>query len=115
MSIVRQPVRGFRNLIRRKRADGDIADEVDSFITEAKADFEARGLTAQDAARATRMALGSSMTLREEARLYGWENMIDGIFQDLRYTLRRLRATPGFTLVSIGTLLRMHFAAEADR
>jgi predicted permease len=104
MSIGRQLVRGFRKLVRRKRADRDIADEVDSFIAEAKADFEARGLTAQDAARATRMALGSSTALREEVRLYGWENMVDGIFQDLRYTLRRLRATPGFTLVSIGTL-----------
>ncbi len=104
MSIARQLVRGFRNLVRRKRADGDIADEVDSFIAEAKSHFEASGLTAQDAGRATRMALGSSTALREEVRLYGWENMVDGILQDLRYTLRRLRATPGFTLVSIATL-----------
>ncbi len=104
MSIGRQLVRGFRNLVQRKRADGDIADEVDSFIAESKADFEARGLTARDAARASRMALGSSTALREEVRSYGWENIVDGILQDLRYTLRRLRATPGFTLVSIGTL-----------
>ncbi|HEX4771165.1 MAG TPA: ABC transporter permease [Bryobacteraceae bacterium] len=104
MSIGRNLVRGFRNLVRRKHADGDIADEVDSFIAEAKADFEARGFTAEAAARATRMALGSSTALREEVRFYGWENMIDGMFQDLRYALRRLRATPAFTLVSIGTL-----------
>ncbi len=104
MSIARQLMRGFRNLLRRERADEDIADEVDSFFAEAKADMEARGSTADDAARATRMALGSSTALREEVRSYGWENMVDGIFQDLRYTLRRLRATPGFTLVSIGTL-----------
>jgi putative ABC transport system permease protein len=104
MSIAWQLVRGFRNLLRRKRADGEIADEVDSFFAEARADMEARGLTAHDAARATRMALGSTTALREQVRSYGWENMVDGVFQDLRYTLRRLRATPGFTLVSIGTL-----------
>ncbi len=104
MSIARQLVRGFRNLLRRERADEDIADEVDSFFAEAKADMEARGLTAHDAARATRMVLGSSTALREQVRSYGWENMVDLIFQDLRYTLRRLRATPGFTLVSMGTL-----------
>lgn len=101
MSIARQLVRGFRNLLRRERADGDIADEVDSFFAEAKADMEARGLTAHDAARAIRMMLGSSTALREQVRSYGWENMVDGVFQDLRYTLRRLRATPGFTVVSI--------------
>jgi putative ABC transport system permease protein len=104
MSIARQLVRGFRNLLRRERADGEIADEVDSFLAEAKADMEARGLTANDAARATRMVLGTTTALREQVRSYGWENMVDGLFQDLRYTLRRLRATPGFTVVSIGTL-----------
>jgi putative ABC transport system permease protein len=104
MSIVRQLAHGLRNLLRRKHTDGDIADEVDSFFAEAKAELEARGLTANDAVRATGMALGSSTALREQVRSYGWENILDGILQDLRYTLRRLRATPGFTLVSIGTL-----------
>jgi predicted permease len=104
MSIGPQLVRGLRNLLRRKRADKDIADEVDSFFAEAKADMETRGLSADEAACATRIALGSSTALREEVRSYGWENIVDGILQDLRYTLRRLRATPGFTLVNIGTL-----------
>lgn len=104
MSIARQLAHGFRNLVRRTHADENIADEVDSFFAEAKADFEARGLTAHHAARAARIALGSSTALREQVRSYGWENILDGILRDLRYTLRRLRATPGFTLVSIGTL-----------
>jgi predicted permease len=104
MSIVRQLLRGLRNLIHRKRADNNIADEVDSFFAETKADFEARGLTPLDAARATRLTLGSSTALREEVRSYGWENILSGLFQDLRYTLRRLRATPGFTLISIASL-----------
>lgn len=104
MSIGRQLARGFRNLLRRKHADENIADEVDSFLAEAEADLQARGLTAQDAARATRIAIGSTTALREQVRSYGWENILDGILQDLKYTLRRLRATPGFTLLSIGTL-----------
>ena len=104
MSIARQVVRGFRNLLRRERADEDIADEVESFFAEAKADMQTRGLTAHDAARTTRMLLGSRTALREQVRSYGWETMVDGVLQDLKYTLRRLCATPGFTLVSIGTL-----------
>ena len=46
----------------------------------------------------------AATALREQVRSYGWENIVHGIFQDLRYTLRRLRATPGFTMVSIVTL-----------
>jgi putative ABC transport system permease protein len=113
MSLVRQLARGFRNLLRRKHADEDISDEVDSFFAEAKADFEARGLTSDDAARATRMALGSPTAFREQLRSYGWENILDGILQDLKYSLRRLRTTPGFTLVSIGTLALGLGAASA--
>ena len=113
MPIVRQILHGFRNLIRRKNADKDITDEVESFFAEAKADLESRGVTPQNAARATRTALGSSTALREEVRSYGWENTVDHFLQDLKYTLRRLRATPGFTLVSIGTLALGLGAASA--
>ncbi len=101
---MRQLVYGLRNLFRRSRADKEITDEVDNFFTEMKVDFEARGMTAEDAARAARLALGSSTALREQVRSYGWEGILDGILKDLRYSLRRLRKTPGFTLVSIGTL-----------
>jgi len=104
MWFVRQLVRGFRNLLRRKHADKDIADEVESYYAEAKADLETRGLGSEEATRAARMALGSPTAFREQVRSYGWESALDGILQDLKYSLRRLRATPGFTLVSITTL-----------
>ncbi len=104
MSIVRQLGRGLRNLLRRRHADEEIAGEVDSFYAETKADFEACGLSDADAARAARLALGSNTALREEVRSYGWESVLDSLLRDLKYSLRRLRRTPGFTLVSIGTL-----------
>lgn len=104
MSILRQLAHGVRNLVRSKRADDDIADEVESFVAEAKAEFEARGLSPEEAARAARVRIGSGTAIREQVRSYGWEYFVSGIFQEMRYTLRRLRATPGFTLVTIATL-----------
>jgi predicted permease len=104
MAILRQLLHGARKLIRPARADHDIADEVDSFFGEAKAEFEARGLPPEQAAHAARVSLGNVTALREQVRSYGWENIVSGTFQEIRYMLRRLRATPGFTLMSIGTL-----------
>jgi hypothetical protein len=78
MSMVRQLVHGFRNLLRRKYSEENIADEVDNFA-EPKADFEARGLTAHEATRAMRLGLGSSTALREEVRSCRWEGIRDGL------------------------------------
>lgn len=104
MAILRQLAHGARKLIQPTKADHDIADEVDSFFMETKAEFEARGLPPEEAARAARAHLGSMTAVREQVRSYGWENTVTDIFQEIRYTVRRLRATPGFTLTSIATL-----------
>jgi hypothetical protein len=40
----------------------------------------------------------------EDVRAYGWENILGAVIADLRYGLRRLRATPGFTAITILTL-----------
>ncbi|HEY6991046.1 MAG TPA: ABC transporter permease [Bryobacteraceae bacterium] len=104
MPLLRQLAHGVRNLVRSKRANDEIADEVDSFVAEAKAEFEACGLQPEEAARAARIRIGSTTAVREQVRSYGWENLVSGMFQEARYTLRRLCATPGFTMVSIVTL-----------
>ncbi|HEY6988165.1 MAG TPA: permease prefix domain 1-containing protein, partial [Bryobacteraceae bacterium] len=104
MAVLQQLLHGLRNLTRRQHADKNVADEIDSFFAEAKAELEARGLPPEDATRATRIRLGSVTALHEQVRSYGWENIVSGILQEIRYTLRRLRATPGFTVVSIATL-----------
>jgi hypothetical protein len=104
MSLWRQIGRGVRILKNRKAADRDVADEVSHYLEEATADFIDKGLSPGDARRAARLELGSSTAVREQVRGYGWENMIDGFFADLRYALRRFRRQPGFATASLLTL-----------
>jgi len=104
VSLWRQLARGVRNLSRRDAADRDIADEVEDYLDATAAAFEAEGLTPEAARLAARRQIGSTTAIREEVRSYGWENLMSSVLADLRYGIRRLRATPGFALVTIATL-----------
>jgi len=100
----RQLLRGCRALFRRSEAERDIADEVQHYLDEAAAAHRARGLGDGEARRAARIEIGGVTGVNEQVRGYGWENGVRGLFGDLRYAARGLRAAPGFTVVTVITL-----------
>jgi predicted permease len=104
MSLWRQISRGLRALVNRSRSDREIADEVDDYFSRATAAHIARGLSAEEARRASRVEMGSELRVREEVRSFGWENRVETLIADLRYALRSLRSTAGFTIVVVLTL-----------
>ena len=104
MSLWRELARGVRGLVNRSAADRDIADEVENYLEEAAASFEARGLSPEEARRAARRELGSLTAVREQVRAYGWENLVETTLADVRYASRRLRRYPVHALVAVVTL-----------
>lgn len=101
MSFWRQLSAGLGALVNRQAADQDITDEVSHYLEEATGAFVARGLSPEAARRAAQRELGNVTSLREEVRGYGWENMIETFFADLRHAARWLIANRGFTAVSL--------------
>ena len=104
MSIWRQLKLGFRALTFRGRVDGEISEELSHYLEESKQEYIARGLSMEEAERAIRLEFGSTVILREQVRSYGWENIVEEFFADLRFALRQLRALPVFTTVTVLTI-----------
>jgi predicted permease len=95
---------GLRALLRRDHRNAEIAEELRAFEEESIAEKMQRGMTRADAERAARAETGSAETVRYKVWSAGWESTAEGIWQDLRYGVRRLIRAPGFALTAIVTL-----------
>lgn len=105
MSLWRQIRSGLRVLINRKSADHDAAEEVSHYLAEATAEWQAKGLSPEEARRAVQREAGSNeLVICEQIRDYGWENVIGNFLDDVRFAVRRLRMSLRFTLISVFTL-----------
>ena len=104
MTFWRPITRGLRALARPGDADRDVADELEQFLADTAAAFEAAGLSPEEARRAARREIGNPVAVREAVRASGWEAVVGDFVADLRYAVRRLASRPGFTLVAAGTL-----------
>jgi putative ABC transport system permease protein len=104
VSLWRHVTRGIRTLVHRRASDRELADEVGHYLEQATAANIARGMEPDAARRAASIAIGNATYTAEEARSYGWENLVETALADLRFAARKLRADPAFTIVALLTL-----------
>lgn len=94
----------LRQLVRLRRVDADLQDEL-AFHLQARADaLHAEGWPADAARRQARRELGEPLRIREASREAWVARWIDRLAQDTRYALRSWRRQPGFTLAVVTTL-----------
>src|ERR1051325_8821255 len=90
--------------LRRRAWDEERAHELQAYLDQEIADNLARGMEPGEARRAAQRRLGNTTVIREEIYRMNSLGLIETLWQDVRFGVRLLRKTPGFTAVAMLSL-----------
>ena len=84
-----------------RKASAQLDAELRFHLENQIAENRAAGMSAEEARRAALRAFGNPALLRDEARATWSWNWLESVGRDLRYSVRTLRRTPGFTSIAV--------------
>src|ERR1700704_3608036 len=99
--LLRTFVRRLTALFRRRRLEDDLDEELRSHLEMAVELNVRKGMNAEDARREALRSFGGVEQTKENYRDQRGLPMIETTLQDLRFGLRMLRRSPGFSVLAI--------------
>src|ERR1700688_3669937 len=91
-------------ILRRRKLYDDLSEEMRLHIEEHVEQLKREGLSPQEAERQARTSFGNLAVVEERSReVWQWPTL-ESIWSAVRFALRQLRRSPGFTIAAVLTL-----------
>ena len=92
------------NIFRRRKLYSELSEEIRLHLEERAEQLMGEGMSSEQAQQEARRAFGNRTLLEERSREVWQWTAVESIWGDVRYAVRQLRKSPGFTFTAILTL-----------